>query len=69
MAAYDEALTATSSAWAPWYVVPADHKYTLRALVGGIVVHAIDAMDLLPPQVARDDLEALARAKKALLAE
>ena len=35
--------------WAPWYVVPADHKYALRALVGGIVAHAIDAMDLSPP--------------------
>jgi PPK2 family polyphosphate:nucleotide phosphotransferase len=69
MTAYDEALTATSTAWAPWYVVPADHKYTLRALVGGIVVHAIDEMDLPPPHVAPDDLEALARAKKELLAE
>jgi PPK2 family polyphosphate:nucleotide phosphotransferase len=67
--AYEEAITATSTAWAPWYVVPADHKYTLRALVGGIVVHAIDEMDLPPPQVAPDDLEALARAKKELLAE
>ena len=67
--AYDEALTATSTAWAPWYVVPADHKYTLRALVGGIVVNAIDEMDLPPPQVAPDDLKALARAKKELLAE
>jgi PPK2 family polyphosphate:nucleotide phosphotransferase len=69
MAAYEEALTATSTAWAPWYVVPADHKYTLRALVGGIVVHTIDEMDLPVPQVAPDGLEALARAKKELLAE
>ena len=69
MAAYEEALTATSTAWAPWYVVPADHKYTLRALVGGIVVHTIDEMDLPPPQVAPDGLEALARAKAELLAE
>jgi hypothetical protein len=37
--------------------------------VGGIVVHAIDEMDLPPPHVAPDDLEALARAKKELLAE
>ena len=69
MAAYEEALTATSSAWAPWYVVPADHKYTLRALVGGIVVHTVDQMDLPPPRLAPDGLEALARAKKELLAE
>ena len=69
MAAYEEALTATSSAWAPWYVVPADHKYTLRALVGGIIVHSIDEMDLPAPQLAPEGLEALARAKKELLAE
>ncbi len=69
MAAYEEALTATSTAWAPWYVVPADHKYTLRALVGGIVVHTIDEMDLPAPQVAPDGLQALARAKAELLAE
>jgi PPK2 family polyphosphate:nucleotide phosphotransferase len=69
MAAYEEALTATSTAWAPWYVVPADHKYTLRALAGGIVVHTIDEMDLPAPQVAPDDMAALARAKAELLAE
>jgi polyphosphate kinase 2 (PPK2 family) len=67
--AYEEVLSATSSPWAPWYVVPADHKYALRALVGGIVVNAIDQMDLQPPQIAADDLEALSRAKTELLAE
>jgi polyphosphate kinase 2 (PPK2 family) len=68
MAAYEQALTATSTPWAPWYVVPADHKYTLRALVGGIVVHTIDEMDLPSPKVAPDGLEALAQAKAQLLA-
>jgi PPK2 family polyphosphate:nucleotide phosphotransferase len=67
--AYEEALSATSTPWAPWYVVPADHKYALRALVGGIVVHAIDEMDLLPPQISAADLKALSRAKAELLAE
>ena len=69
MAAYEEALTATSTSWAPWYVVPADHKYALRGLVGGIVVHTIDDMDLPPPLVAPGDVAALAGAKDALLAE
>jgi hypothetical protein len=44
-------------------------KYTLRALVGGIVVHTIDEMDLPAPQVAPGDLAALAQAKAELLAE
>jgi PPK2 family polyphosphate:nucleotide phosphotransferase len=67
--AYEEALSATSTPWAPWYVVPADHKYALRALVGGIVVNAIDQMELLPPQINAHDMEALSRAKAELLAE
>ncbi len=67
--AYEEALSATSTTWAPWYVVPADHKYALRALVGGIVVDAIDQMKLEAPSVPADSLAALERAKAQLLGE
>jgi len=66
--AYEEAITATSTPWAPWYVVPADHKYALRALVGGIVVRAIDSMDLRPPEPSGADRRALARARIELSA-
>ena len=67
--AYEEALSATSTSWAPWYVVPADHKYALRALMGGIVVDAIDQMGLKSPEVPADSLAALSRAKEELLDE
>jgi PPK2 family polyphosphate:nucleotide phosphotransferase len=67
--AYEEALSATSTKWAPWYVVPADHKYALRGLVGGIVVDAIDQMGLKPPEVPADSLVVLDKAKDELLAE
>jgi PPK2 family polyphosphate:nucleotide phosphotransferase len=67
--AYEEALTATSTAWAPWYVVPADHKHMLRALVGGILVDAIEQMDLRLPTVAPDQLELISQAKVELQAE
>ncbi|MGD0310902.1 MAG: polyphosphate kinase 2 family protein [Acidimicrobiales bacterium] len=67
--AYEEALTATSTEWAPWFVVPADHKHTMRALVGGILVYVVDGMDLQLPQVGPDGLQALAEAKDQLLAE
>ncbi len=67
--AYEEALSATSTSWAPWYVVPADHKYTLRALVGGIVVDAIERLDLAAPSVPEATLAALRQAKAALLSE
>jgi PPK2 family polyphosphate:nucleotide phosphotransferase len=67
--AYEEAISATSKSWAPWYVVPADHKYALRALVGGIIVNSIDQMGLKSPAVTADGLAALATAKDELLAE
>jgi len=67
--AYEETLTATSTTWAPWYVVPADHKYALRALVGGIIVSEIDRLDLKSPKVAPEKLTLLDEAKKQLLAE
>ena len=67
--AYEEALSATSTAWAPWYVVPADHKYALRALVGGIIVDAIDQMGLKSPVAPAGNEEALEKAKRELLAE
>jgi hypothetical protein len=56
-------------AWAPWYVVPADHKYVARALVGAILADAIGQMDLRLPTVAPDRLELITRAKAELRAE
>ncbi len=67
--AYEEALTATSTPWAPWYVVPADHKYELRALVGGIIVDAIDQLDLHAPVVDPARASALEEARRTLAAE
>jgi PPK2 family polyphosphate:nucleotide phosphotransferase len=67
--AYEEALSATSTSWAPWYVVPADHKYALRALVGGLIVHTIDQLNLHAPTVSEQEHVALAAARESLLAE
>ena len=67
--AYEDAITATSTPWAPWYVVPADHKYALRALVGGIVVDAIDALDLSRPELDDAQRQAIAHAAEVLRAE
>ena len=40
MEAYEDALTATSTPWAPWYVIPADHKWLTQALVAVVLVDA-----------------------------
>jgi hypothetical protein len=49
-AAFEAALSATSTAWAPWYVVPADHKWVMRAVVASIITGHIGAMDLAYPE-------------------
>ena len=46
MQAYDDAITATSTEWAPWYVIPADHKHVMQAMAVSIIVDTIDSLDL-----------------------
>ena len=53
----------------PWYIIPADHKYALRALVGGILVDAIDRMDLRPPEVGPEREALMQQARAVLSAE
>ncbi len=67
--AYEEALTTTSTSWAPWYVVPADHKPAAHALVGAIVVNAIDELNLQPPTIGEEQARELENARKALVAD
>ncbi|HEX6312243.1 MAG TPA: PPK2 family polyphosphate kinase, partial [Acidimicrobiia bacterium] len=44
-AAYERAITETSTDWAPWYVVPADHKWARDIAVASILVEAVTALD------------------------
>jgi PPK2 family polyphosphate:nucleotide phosphotransferase len=50
MRAYDDVIGETSTEWAPWYVVPADHNWVRNVLVARIVVAALQRIDpQLPP--------------------
>jgi PPK2 family polyphosphate:nucleotide phosphotransferase len=69
MAAYDAALTATSTPWAPWYVIPADHKWLTQALVARILVETIDSLGLSWPEVSASEHEANLEARRRLEAE
>src|SRR5436190_4155641 len=69
MEAYEDALSATSTQWAPWYVVPADNKWATRAIVADIVTTAFRSLDLHYPEVSRQQKEALKEAKRQLEAE
>ncbi|GAB4145383.1 MAG: polyphosphate kinase 2 family protein [Planctomycetaceae bacterium] len=66
---YEEMLTATSSEWASWYVVPADDKWFTRACVADIIAARIDDLDLSYPVVSDEEKRLLAESKERLLAE
>ena len=69
MAAYELALSATSTPWAPWYVIPADHKSLAQALVAAILVDAIEGLELSWPTVSPAAHEANVAARRELEAE
>jgi len=67
--AYEDALSATSSKHAPWFIIPADHKWVARALVSEILTRTIEGLDLKFPELTQEQQIALAKAKKLLEGE
>ena len=55
--AYEDALNATSTPWAPWYVVPADHKWFRDLVVARVVAATLEAMDPRYPPPPQDEVE------------
>ena len=68
-AAYQEVIRHTSTAAAPWLVVPADHKWFARVVIGSTIVSALEALDLKFPKADKASLEEFAQVRKALLEE
>jgi polyphosphate kinase 2 (PPK2 family) len=58
--AYEEMLEHTSTAPAPWYVVPADHKWFTRVAVAGIIVTKLEELGLTYPEVSDEQRAHLA---------
>ncbi len=69
MKAFEDAITATSTPWAPWYVIPADRKWAMRAAVADIITTTIQGLPLAYPKLPEDEMARLADAKAQLLAE
>lgn len=67
--AYERMLEATSTAYAPWFVVPGDHKWVARTFVADCIVTAIQGLDLAYPEVGGDQIGKLMEAKKSLESE
>jgi PPK2 family polyphosphate:nucleotide phosphotransferase len=66
MHAFEEAIRATAAQLAPWYVVPADHKWFTRLVVAGAIGEAVDKLGLSYPQVDAMKKKELATASEKL---
>jgi PPK2 family polyphosphate:nucleotide phosphotransferase len=69
MRAYEEAIRATASKHAPWFVVPADKKWFTRLLVAAAIVEAVEQLDLTYPKVDAEKKKELATMRAALARE
>jgi PPK2 family polyphosphate:nucleotide phosphotransferase len=69
MKAFEDAITATSTEWAPWHIIPADRKWAMRAAVADIITTTIKDLPLEWPKLPEDEVARLAEAKATLLAE
>ncbi len=67
--AYEEALTATSTAAAPWYIIPADNKWFMRTAVGDIIAKTLKELKPEYPVTAGAQAAERARIKRLLLNE
>ena len=66
MSAYENAIRATTTPHAPWYVVPADHKWFSRLVVSRIIIEALEDLDLKFPAFAPAQKRELGRIRRAL---
>lgn len=69
MKAFDDTLEATSTAWAPWYIIPGDYKWSARALISQILTDAILNLNLDYPKLSPEREKELQDARNQLMAE
>ncbi len=67
--AFSEALSHTSTEWAPWYVIPADRKWFARFGAAAVLVHTLKEIDPRSPPVSERQRQALLEVKEALTAQ
>jgi len=67
--AFDDMLSQTSTEWAPWYVVPADHKWFSRLATAAILVRALSAIDPTYPAADPAVRDQMLQARAELVAE
>lgn len=66
MDAFEDVFKYTSTAWAPWYIIPADKKWFMRYVVSNIIVDKIKQLDLHYPKVSKEQKQQLLISKAML---
>lgn len=69
MTAYQDMIRATSTDYAPWYVVPSDHKHITWLVVSAVIVEALQKLKLDYPKIAGKALKELKECERRLKAE
>ena len=69
MNAYQDILNHTSTAHAPWYIIPADHKWFTRTVVADVIIEKLKSLKLSYPVAGAAHLRQILEAKELLLAE
>ena len=69
MAVYQDIVRHTSTELAPWYVVPADHKWFARVVIGSAIVSALEALNLHFPRADKASLQEFKQVRNALESE
>jgi PPK2 family polyphosphate:nucleotide phosphotransferase len=67
--AYEQMFSQTSTSWAPWYIIPADHKWFTRLAVVDIICDRLKSLNLQYPNLSEAHRQALQQAKQTLEAE
>lgn len=69
MAAYEDVFNHTSTKWAPWYVIPADHKWFTRLSVAAVIDRTLESLNLQYPTLSQEHRQELLEAKEMLESE
>jgi PPK2 family polyphosphate:nucleotide phosphotransferase len=66
MKAYEDVFTYTSTEWAPWHIIPADHKWFTRLTVAYFIYEKLKSLDLAYPEVTEAHRQELLQARELL---
>jgi PPK2 family polyphosphate:nucleotide phosphotransferase len=69
MKCYSEAIAKTSKSFAPWFIIPADHKWFMRFAVSQIIAEQLEKLKINYPELSKAQLNQLNECRKKLLKE